>query len=114
MSIYITFYGEVLHMRINDKVLLGIAAGTIGNVCKNISDGFLNKRGFGKGSYRELATELVAGKKYNHTKKGAVAGTITDAIIGAGLGVPIVYLLSRSGRTTTVSKGRGSGPLSGL
>jgi hypothetical protein len=99
---------------IRDRVILGMVAGLVGNTVKDISDAALNRSGFGKGSYWQLGTELMAGKQYTGTPMGKAVGHLTDAVIGSALGVVIVYALSLTGRDYYAVKGAGAGTLGWL
>ncbi len=96
-------------MVVRDRVLLGIIAGVIGNIAKDASDTTLNTLGIAKGNYGQLATAPLTGERYKKTRIGLVVGYLADFILAAGLGVPIIYLLSHTGKDYAKIKGAGVG-----
>lgn len=95
--------------KINDTIMLGIAAGLTGNLLKNIWDQVSIKAGLSKTSYPTIAGNLFLTQKQSQTKLGRAMGWLTDAAIGAGLGVGYVSVLRLTGKDHAYTKGVGYG-----
>lgn len=95
--------------KIKDPILLGIVAGLTGNVFKSIGDLVNIKLGISQTSYPRMAGSLFMNKKQTETVLGKTVGWLTDAAMGAGLGVGFVYVLKFTGADHALMKGVGYG-----
>ncbi|MEW6426062.1 MAG: hypothetical protein AB1523_15225 [Bacillota bacterium] len=94
-----------------DTVALGILSGLIGNLAKNISNYFLWRTGHTEVLYGHLAGSMFAAPEDVHETGNLVIGQLFDMVMGAGLGVPMVYLLKKTGKDYYLLKGAGTGLL---
>ena len=93
--------------KIKDPILLGIVAGLTGNLLKDIGDMINTRLGISKTSYSRVAAGLFMNKKQTESSLGKTVGWLTDAAIGAGLGVGFVYILKFTGKDHALMKGVG-------
>ena len=92
--------------KIEDPLILGLVAGTIGNLAKmsgNLLIRFLLRKS--ETTYPEIAGGLFMSKKQRDRLVGRVVGGIADISLGGILGVPIVYLLRYTGKDKAAIKG---------
>jgi len=100
----------VLVKKIKDRIVLGLVSGLAGNVAKlagNLANAYLF--GFSRTTYPILAGQLFMNQKQLRTKTGLLVGTLADMVIGAAVGVPLVYMLTYTGKDHYALKGIGFG-----
>jgi len=100
----------IIVRKIKDPIILGLISGIAGNAAKlagNMVNRYLFK--FSEATYPEIAAGIFMSKKERGKRTGLAVGAIADFVIGAGLGVPIVYLLKQTLRDNTLLKGIGAG-----
>jgi len=96
--------------KIKDRVTLGIVAGLAGNLVKTIIDEISVKKKISQQSFRGTAAGVwVKNKKEATNIKGQFLGGLLDFGMGSIGGVGTVYLLSKTGRDSLVTKGLLSG-----
>lgn len=95
--------------KINDTIMLGIVAGLTGNLLKDLGDTLSIKLGLSQTSYPRIAGHLFMNRKQTETVLGKTIGWLTDAAIGAGLGVGYVGVLKLTGKDHAFIKGVGYG-----
>lgn len=101
--------GGKLMKKIKDPILLGIVSGLTGNVLKNIGVSISKKSRFGNFNYAQTAGGLFMTKRQTKTGLGNIIGRLSDAAIGAGLGVGFAYILKYTGKDHALMKGVGYG-----
>lgn len=94
---------------VRDTFTLGMISGTIGNLVKDLSNYVLYKRGFTTEIYHRVAGSLFLAPEVTERPMGHLVGQLTDIMLGAGLGVPIVYMLKLTGRDKYALKGMAAG-----
>lgn len=95
--------------KIKDTILLGIVAGLTGNALKNLGEHACNKMGMTQAAYPTIAGEAFMTKKQTKSNLGKTVGWLTDAALGAGLGVGYAYVLKFTGKDHALMKGVGYG-----
>ena len=90
---------------------LGLIAGTLGNVAKDGINYLAYKGGWSEVLYGHLAASLFAEPEKVRQPKDFVVGQLVDMTWGALSGVPVVYLLSWTGRDHYLLKGAAMGVL---
>ena len=97
-------------MKIKDPLILGAVAGLTANLVKILGNDF-NKKVLKVSDiiYPELAAGIFMTEKERNKPAGLVVGTIADFVIGAIMGVPMVYLLRYTGKDHAALKGFGFG-----
>ncbi len=95
--------------KIDDRVVLGLVSGTIGNIAKDLSNYVLYKLGVTSRLYGHLAAGLLTEQRHVKKPTGFAIGQLADFAIGAGLGVPIVYALALTGKDYASLKGAAIG-----
>ncbi|MDQ7793342.1 MAG: hypothetical protein RDU89_02850 [bacterium] len=94
---------------IGDTVTLGMVAGTIGNLAKDLSNYLLYRRKVTTEVYPRVAASLFTDSGSARRPAGFAVGLITDGLIGAGAGIPLAYVLTRTGKDNYLLKGIGVG-----
>lgn len=97
-------------MKIKDPLILGAFAGLTANLVKMLGNEF-NKKVLKVSNiiYSELAAGIFMTEKELKKPAGLVVGTLADFVIGAIMGIPIVYLLRYTGKDHAALKGFGFG-----
>lgn len=95
--------------KIKDPILLGIVAGLTGNLFKNLGSLVNLRLGLVDESYATLAGSLFQKKRDSREGTGNIVGWLTDAAMGAGLGVGYIYILKFTGKDHCLLKGVGYG-----
>ncbi len=98
-------------IKLRDRVVLGLAAGMLGNLAKDGLDYLAYKKGWSELLYGHLAASLFAEPEKVRQPKDFVVGQLVDMTWGALSGVPVVYLLSWTGRDHYLLKGAAMGVL---
>lgn len=95
--------------KIKDPILLGIVCGLSGNTLKLISDTVIRKIFKTKLSYPQMAGGFFMSNRQTKSKLGNYVGLLSDAAVGAGLGVGFAYVLKFTGKDHVLMKGIGYG-----
>lgn len=96
--------------KIKDPIILGFMAGIIGNTAKtagNLINRFVLHQT--DTTYTEIAGGLFMNPKERRKPKGMIVGSVADFILGAIMGIPIVYMLRYTGKDKAGVKGLGLG-----
>lgn len=91
--------------KIKDRIFLGLVAGLIGNIPKAVSNELLFRKGIEKKRFGEIIAGIFLPAKQTKTKSGKIFGLGADFIVSAFMGVPLVYLLTFSGKDKFPIKG---------
>ena len=94
-----------------DTVVLGVLSGLAGNLAKNFSNYFLWRTGRTEMLYGHLAASMFTAPEDVHETGNLAVGYLFDLVMGAGLGIPMVYLLKKTGKDYHLLKGAGMGLL---
>ncbi len=96
--------------KIKDPIVLGFIAGLIGNSAK-LAGNLVNRYVFYKSdtTYPEIAGGLFMTKKEREKPTGKVVGGLADFVLGAILGIPLVYMFRYTGKDKSALKGMGYG-----
>lgn len=89
---------------ITDKIILGLVAGLIGNIPKVIINEILVQKGIEKKRFAEIVAGILVTRKEAISKKGVVFGFLGDFATASFLGIPLVYLLSKTGKNHKIIK----------
>lgn len=91
--------------KIKDRIILGIVAGLLANIPKAIGNELLYRNGMEKRRYGDIISGLHMPLKQAKTKQGTAFGVVGDFLFSASMGIPLVYLLSFTGRGHAWIKG---------
>jgi len=94
-----------------DTIILGITSGLIGNVIKDISNYFIWRANKTEMLYGHYAASTLVEPVKTIELKNFLIGQALDMTYGAALGVPLVYLIKKTGRDYYLLKGAGLGLL---
>lgn len=97
--------------KIKDRVLLGFLGGMIGSLAKNFCEELLVKKGWNISTGAQMASRVFNDQKFIKNPICKLIGNLANMGIGAGLGIPFVYLLSLSGKDYIMLKGATMGHL---
>ncbi|NLI93993.1 MAG: hypothetical protein GX434_17890 [Peptococcaceae bacterium] len=92
-------------IRIKDKVILGIAAGTLANIIVSVIDIIFYKLNVNKYIHFHIAASAYFLESDVHTLPALIVGIISDFTIAAFLGILIVYILFVTGTDYFYLKG---------
>lgn len=105
---------ERLTIMIKDRFLLGVVAGTLGNIAKTAVDEISLRMKISQGSFRSTAAGVwLPNKGQAKSAKGQLLGEMLD--FGAAMtgGIGMVQLLTATGRDQIIVKGLASGIIYG-
>jgi hypothetical protein len=91
--------------KIKDRILLGLISGLIGNIPKSLINEILFRKGTESKRYGNIVSGLFLSNLETQRKSGVIFGTVGDFVIASILGVPLVYLLSYTGKDKSWLKG---------
>lgn len=91
--------------KMNDKVILGLLCGLLGNLPKAIINETLVRKGIEKKRFAEIVAGLFVTPEEATSKKGIAFGFLGDFATASFLGIPLVYLLSKTGKNHKIIKG---------
>ncbi len=91
--------------KINDRIILGLLTGIIANIPKTLGNEYLYRRGIDKRRFGDLVAGVFLPSYRVRSKKGTIFGTIGDMFVSSLFGVPLVYLLTYTGKDKTGIKG---------
>ena len=99
---------------IKDRFLLGVVAGTLGNIAKTAVDEISLRMKISQGSFRSTAAGVWLPRKAQaKSAKGQLLGEMLDFGMAITGGVSIVQLLTATGRDQIIVKGLASGIMFG-
>ena len=91
--------------KIKDRIILGLVIGFIGNISKIVTNELLYRKGIEKKRFGDIVAGIFLPTKQAASKKGTLFGVAGDFAVSAFLGVPLVYLLSFTGKDKAWVKG---------
>lgn len=92
-----------------DTITLGFLSGLIGNIAKDISNFFIWKADKTELTYGHLAASMFSEPAKTRETGNFLVGQAMDMVVGAALGIPMVYLLKKTGKDNYLLKGAGAG-----
>lgn len=97
--------------KIKDRIVLGALAGVTGSIVKEIFEELLIKKGWNTSDSVQMAYQVFGGEKFTNEPLCKLVGNLANLGIGGGLGVPIMFLLSLTGKDYAILKGATLGHL---
>lgn len=91
--------------RINDRLILGVLAGVLGNIPKTAIELAGKKTGWAESDCPARAAGMLVPRRQVRSQKGKIIGRIADTVMAAVLGVATTYALSATGKDKAVLKG---------
>lgn len=91
--------------KINDRIILGVTAGLVGMIPKMVLDELSYLKGIEKSSFGDIISGIYMPKRAATSKKGRLFGFVGDMVVGAMFGIPLVYLLTFTGKDRHLIKG---------
>lgn len=91
--------------RINDRLILGVLAGVLGNLPKAAVELAGKMTGWAESDCPDRAAGMLVPRRQVHSKKGRIIGRVADMVMAAMLGVATTYALSATGKDKAVLKG---------
>jgi len=98
-------------IKIKDRISLGLLSGFIANIPKEALSELLYRKGIEKGRFASMAAGVFIPKKSALSKKGILFGLTHDFMLASTLGIPLVYMLSFTGKDKWLIKGLLAGGL---
>jgi len=96
-------------LKINDRILLGMISGFVGNVGKDILMRFAEKKGYATKNFADVAASFFLAAKEVRTPAGRLVGILSDYSTAITIGIANIYLLTLSGKDYWFAKGLGAG-----
>jgi hypothetical protein len=94
--------------KIGDRITLGITAGFVGNLAKTLGNLASHKIGTSKILYGQFAAGIFGTVKDVKRDKITIGvGQLIDTVVYSGLGIPLTYILSKTGKDNHLLKGAG-------
>jgi len=93
--------------RLRDSVSLGLFSGLMGNLAKGIFNLFTWKTERNEVLYPQLASSMFFAPRRTKRRKPFLIGGLADLIMGSLFGIPIVYILKKTGKDNHILKGGG-------
>lgn len=94
-----------------DPITLGLVSGLIGNIAKDVSNYLIWRAGGTELTYAHFAASAMTAPEKTREAGNVLAGQMADMTMGAALGIPLVYLLKKTGKDYHLVKGAGMGLL---
>lgn len=91
--------------KITDKIILGLLAGLIGNIPKAVINEILVRKGIEKKRFAEIVSGMFVTREEATSKKGVAFGFFGDFTTASFLGIPLVYILAKTGKNHKIIKG---------
>lgn len=95
--------------KMKDRITLGLLCGFFGNIPKTILNDVSYRKGLEKTRYGEIVTGIFVPKRAAVSKSGVKFGFAGDYFLASLLGIPLVYLLSYTGKDNYLLKGWAGG-----
>ena len=97
--------------KIKDPVMLGALAGITGSIAKELFEELLMKKGWNTSDGVQMAYQVFGERKFTNKPLCKLVGNLANCGIGTGLGMPIMFLLSLTGKDYALLKGATLGHL---
>jgi hypothetical protein len=95
----------IILRKINDRICLGILIGLLANIPKILNDELWYLRGDSKRRFSHLVAGIFLPYNEVKSKEGTGFGLYMDMFISSLLGIPLVYLLTYTGKDKSWIKG---------
>jgi hypothetical protein len=99
----------IILRKINDRIILGLVTGLLGNIPKTILCETFYRNRIAKKRCSDLALSLFLPSYKVSSKKGSIFGIICDYIMSSFAGIGYIYLLTYTGKDYALIKGFLSG-----
>lgn len=97
--------------RLRDSVSLGLFSGLMGNLSKGLFNIITWKTERNEVLYPHLASSMFFAPRRTKRRKPFLVGSLVDISMGSLLGIPLVYILKKTGKDNYRVKGAGFGAL---
>lgn len=97
--------------RLRDSISLGLFSGLMGNLAKGLFNLFTWKTEKNEVLYPHLASSMFFAPRRTKRRKPFLVGSLADLSMGAIFGIPLVYILKKTGKDNFMVKGAGFGAL---
>ncbi|ATW28469.1 hypothetical protein [Candidatus Formimonas warabiya] len=91
--------------KITDRIMLGLVGGFIGNIPKSVFNEILFRKGIETKRYGEIIGGIFMPREEVRSRTGMHFGAGADFVMSSLLGIPLVYLLSFTGKDYYLVKG---------
>lgn len=91
--------------KIKDRITLGFVAGLLANIPKAILNEALYRKKVETKRYGEVISGVFMPKRQALSKQGKIFGVGGDFVTSAVLGIPLVYIMSLTGKDNYLLKG---------
>lgn len=88
-----------------DSILIGLIGGFIGTVFMDISNELIYKAGKTEGRYANVAGQMFVSPIRTKQRKNFILGEILHLAVGSVFGLPLVYILKKTGKDHYLAKG---------
>lgn len=85
-------------LRIKDRVTLGILCGALANIPKTLANEMTYRKGMQQKRYADIVGGIFMKPESTRTRSGWAFGLGFDFILSSFFGVPLVYILSLTGK----------------
>lgn len=96
---------SMLHGKLDDSLVLGLFGGFIGTLLMDLSNLFIYKAGKTETLYGHIAGGLLMAPWRTKQRDNFILGQLTHFVIGSLWGVPLFYLLKKTGKDHPGIKG---------
>lgn len=103
----IEFVKAVIKLR--DSITLGLTSGLMGNLAKGLFNLFFWRSKKSETLYSQLAGSMFIKPGLRKQKSPSLIGNLADMSTGSILGVPLVYIMKKTGKDNYLIKGLGYG-----
>jgi hypothetical protein len=91
--------------KINDRIILGLIVGALGNIPKTLINEYFYRKGLEKRRFGDIVAGVFVPKRSLKSKKTTLFGLLGEMVVSSFLGIAYVYLISYTGRDHAVIKG---------
>ncbi|UWG97699.1 hypothetical protein LPY66_02370 [Dehalobacter sp. DCM] len=91
--------------KMRDRIMLGLLVGFISDIPKTLSNEYFYRKGLEKRRFADIVAGIFLPKYRLVTKKATIFGIFGELVISSFMGIPLVYLLSYTGKDKSVIKG---------
>lgn len=88
-----------------DSILIGLIGGFIGTIFMDISNELIYKAGKTEGRYANVAGQMFVSPIRTKQRKNFILGEILHLAVGSVFGLPLVYILKKTGKDHYLAKG---------
>ena len=95
--------------KLDDRIMLGLLVGIISNIPKTLSNEYFYRKGIEKRRFGDIVAGIFLPKYRLISKKSTIFGIFGELVISSFMGIPLVYLLSYTGKDKATIKGLATG-----